>query len=253
MNGFLAELKEQRWDDHRYYHHSRINQSLHLVSAISFLVTYVLLFTQPVAAALFGWVFAMCIRQVGHFFFEPKGYDEMNQATHEYKEKVKVGYNLRRKVILHSIWALTPARCSTSSRRCSGSSQPHTDSGATCSTCRCSGSALAAGALLFRTVHLFFLRDVQTGLVWFTKILTDPFHDIMLYHKAPLYLLRGELIEPPHEALRLARGAGQHLPEDAALDRLVGQRRIGPPEAVLAAWPARRRRSGRRPRRSRRR
>ena len=29
-----------------------------------------------------------------------------------------------------------------------------------------------------------------------TKILTDPFHDIMLYYKAPLYLLRGELMDP---------------------------------------------------------
>src|SRR5437762_2078773 len=108
MNSFLAELREQRWDDHRYYHHSRINQSLHFVSAMSFVATYVLLFTHPVVAAVFGWAFAMCIRQVGHFFFEPKGYDEENQATHEYKEKVKVGYNLRRKVILHSIWALVP-------------------------------------------------------------------------------------------------------------------------------------------------
>ncbi len=30
----------------------------------------------------------------------------------------------------------------------------------------------------------------------FTKIVTDPFNDIKLYHKAPLYLLRGELIDP---------------------------------------------------------
>ena len=37
---------------------------------------------------------------------------------------------------------------------------------------------------------------MQTGLVWATKILTDPFHDIKLYHKAPLALLRGELIDP---------------------------------------------------------
>ena len=29
-----------------------------------------------------------------------------------------------------------------------------------------------------------------------TKILTDPFHDIWLYHRAPLHLLRGELIDP---------------------------------------------------------
>jgi len=43
---------------------------------------------------------------------------------------------------------------------------------------------------------LFFVKDVQTGLVWATKILTDPFHDIKLYHKAPLYLMRGQLIDP---------------------------------------------------------
>ena len=47
-------------------------------------------------------------------------------------------------------------------------------------------------------MQLFFIKDVQTGLVWVTKILTDPFHDIKLYCKAPLYLLRGELIDPHH-------------------------------------------------------
>jgi hypothetical protein len=56
--------------------------------------------------------------------------------------------------------------------------------------------AVGAGGLLFRTVHLFFIRDVETGLVWMTKILTDPFHDVKLYHRAPYYLLRGELIDP---------------------------------------------------------
>ena len=195
-NTFLNALREQRWDDHRYYHHSRVNQSLHLVSAISFLVTYVLLFTQPVAAALFGWAFAMCIRQVGHFFFEPKGYDDMNQATHAYKEQVKVGYNLRRKVILHAIWGLTPVVLYLQPSFF-GVFAPHTDLASYLQHLSKLWLVLAGGALLFRTVHLFFLRDVMTGLVWFTKILTDPFHDIMLYYKAPLYLLRGELVEPP--------------------------------------------------------
>jgi hypothetical protein len=196
MNGFFETLAEQRWDDHRYYHHSRINQSLHLVSAISFVITYVLLFTHPVAAALFGWTFAMCIRQVGHFFFEPKGYDEMNQATHEYKEKVKVGYNLRRKVILHAIWALTPVLLYFQPTLFGIFKQPATDVSGYLQHLARLWIALGAGALLFRTIHLFFLRDVKTGLVWFTKILTDPFHDILLYHKAPLYLLRGEMVEP---------------------------------------------------------
>ena len=48
MHAFLEELKKQRWDDHRYYHHCRINQSLHLLSALSFLSAYVLIFTNPV-------------------------------------------------------------------------------------------------------------------------------------------------------------------------------------------------------------
>jgi len=151
-----------------------------------------------VAAALFGWVFAMCIRQVGHFFFEHKGYDEANQATHEYKEKVKVGYNLRRKVILHSIWAATPLLLYLEPSLF-GIFQPHTDVAGYFKHLSQLWIGLAVGALLFRTVHLFFLRDVQTGLVWFTKILTDPFHDVMLYWKSPLYLARGELIEPPKQ------------------------------------------------------
>ena len=55
---------------------------------------------------------------------------------------------------------------------------------------------LGVGGVLFRTVQLFVIKDMQTGLVWATKILTDPFHDIKLYRKAPLALLRGELIDP---------------------------------------------------------
>src|SRR5262249_45152774 len=56
--------------------------------------------------------------------------------------------------------------------------------------------AIGLGGLIFRTVHLFFLKDVQTGLVWMTKILTDPFHDVMLYYRAPLHPLRRELSDP---------------------------------------------------------
>jgi hypothetical protein len=34
------------------------------------------------------------------------------------------------------------------------------------------------------------------------KILTDPFHDLWLYRKSPLHLLRGELIDPMTHAQR---------------------------------------------------
>jgi hypothetical protein len=192
MKRFWETLAEQRWDDHRYYHHNRINQSLHLVSAISFLCSYVLVFTNPVAAALVGWLFAMTSRQLGHFFFEPRGWDEANQATHEYKEAVKVGYNLQRKVVLLSIWILSPLAL-VASPSLFGLFDPQ--QGLLHNVCVL-WIALGASAVLFRTVHLFFLKDVTNGLAWLTKILTDPFHDIALYYRAPLQALRGELYDP---------------------------------------------------------
>ncbi|HEY7293291.1 MAG TPA: hypothetical protein VH583_25875 [Vicinamibacterales bacterium] len=192
---FREALAEQRWDDHRFYHHSRINQSLHLVSALSFICSYVLLFVQPVAAVFVAWLFAMPTRQAGHFFFEPKGYDHANHATHEHKEQVKVGYNLFRKAVLLSIWALSPLVL-LADPTCFGLLSPQsTWLGILDSVARI-WLFVGAGAVLFRTVHLFFLRDVQTGLVWCTKILTDPFHDVKLYGKSPLYLFRGELFDP---------------------------------------------------------
>jgi hypothetical protein len=108
LSQFTTALRVQRWDDHRYYHQSRINQALHLVSALSFLAAYILLFFDPVSAALIGWLLAMTTRQIGHFFFESKEFDSINNASHEHKEAIKVGYNLHRKVILLSIWGAIP-------------------------------------------------------------------------------------------------------------------------------------------------
>ena len=197
MKDFLHALKVQRWDDHRYYHHSRINQSLHFVSAISFLTAYVMLFTNPVMAGLIGWLVSMTTRQAGHFFFEPKGYDTVNQATHEYKEEIKVGYNLRRKIVLIAIWAFAPLALYFDPSLF-GLFEPATNRSDLIDQVALMWLFIGIGGLIFRTVHLFFLRDVQTGLVWMTKILTDPFHDIKLYYAAPIHLLRGELIDPMH-------------------------------------------------------
>src|SRR5689334_10680394 len=199
IKNFLQELRIQRWDDHRYYHHSRINQSLHFVSAVSFLFAYVMLFFDPVVSALVGWLVSMTSRQAGHFFFEPKGYDHVNQATHEHKESIKVGYNLRRKVLLYVAWALAPMPLFLDpsffglfeAPRAFGDYLHHV---------AMIWFAVGVGGLLFRTVHLFFIHDVQTGLVWMLKILTDPFNDLKLYWKAPLALLSGELIDPNLEA-----------------------------------------------------
>lgn len=194
MTGFRKTLAIQRWDDHRYYHQCRINQTLHLISALSFLIAYVVLFFDPAWAAIIGWCVSMSTRQAGHFFFEPRGYDHVNQVTDEYKEAVKVGYNIRRKVVLMSVWAaiplllwLAPAWTSLIEPATSLSDYVH-DVGM-------AWLALGVGGLTLRVLQLWIQQDLLTGLAWAAKILSDPFHDVVLYRKAPLALLRGERLD----------------------------------------------------------
>jgi hypothetical protein len=191
---FYEELQQQRWDDHRYYHHNRVNQMLHLLSACCFLASYLLIFINPVAAVMVGWLLAMILRQVGHFYFEPKTYDDVNEASHEYKESVKVGYNLRRKVVLLSVWVLSPAVLYVDPTLF-GLLEAHQDLYGFINNLAILWLFVGLGAIVFRTVHLFFLMGVQSGLVWFSKILTDPFHDIKIYHKSPYYLMKGDLYD----------------------------------------------------------
>jgi len=190
MNHFFEMLRTQRRDDHRYYHQCRINQTLHLLSALIFLGCYALLFSDPAMAGLVGWL-AMLTRQTGHFFFEPNGYDAVNNATNEYKEQVKVGYNQNRKIVLLIVWGLAPVALFLFPTLFGVFAPP----AGKIDFIRHVGAVwLAIGIVggLFRMVQLCVTRDLSTGLVWICKVLTDPFHNIAIYHKSPLALLRGE-------------------------------------------------------------
>lgn len=194
---FIETLRIQRWDDHRYYHHSRINQSLHLISALSFLTAYAVFFFDPILAALIGWLIGMSTRQCGHFFFEPAGYDHVNAASHEHKEAIKVGYNLRRKLWLIAIWAAAPVLLATDPRL--WGTLP--DAIVTQGYVRSVGAVwllVGIGGLIFRAVQLLATHGWKTALAWVGKILTDPFHDVSLYWGSPACLLRGELFDPGH-------------------------------------------------------
>ncbi len=195
MNDFFQQLKTQRWDDHRYYHHSRINQSLHLLSAISFVTAYALLFVNPAWAALLAWMVSMTSRQAGHFFFEPRGYDTVNQATDAHKEEIKIGYNIRRKIVLLAVWVLVPVVLWLQPSLF-GQMAPANGLMEFLNDVGLAWLALGVAGLLFRVLQLWIQQDLWTGIVWAIKIITDPFHDIMLYHKAPLALMRGEMIDP---------------------------------------------------------
>jgi hypothetical protein len=201
MHALLAELAEQRWDDHRFYHHSRINQSLHLVSALCFIAAYGLLFVDPASAALLAWGVSMTTRQAGHFFFEPRGYDQVNQVTDAYKEAVKVGYNIRRKVVLMALWAAAPLLLWVWPSL-GGAIEPAATPAQYLHDVGIAWLSLGVAGIAVRVLQLWRARSLRIGLVWALKIVTDPFHDVRMYWRAPLALLRDERIDPMQHVRR---------------------------------------------------
>jgi len=195
MKEILETLRVQRWDDHRYYHHSRINQFLHLISALSFIVAYIYLFIDPVVSAYVAWIISMTTRQAGHFFFEPKDYDTYNQATQDYKEEIKVGYNLKRKRVLIACWLAVPLLAYFDAALFNFV-MPDAAPDTLIDRIGWGWLWLGVAAVVFRMIQLTAIQSRRVALVWCIKILTDPFHDAVIYRKSPIYLLKGQMIDP---------------------------------------------------------
>jgi len=191
----LETLREQRWDDHRYYHHSRINQFLHLISALSFIVAYIYLFIDPVVSAYIAWLISMTTRQAGHFFFEPKDYDTYNQATQDHKEAIKIGYNLKRKRVLIACWLAVPLLAYFDAALFNFV-MPDVAPDTLLDRIGWGWLWLGLAAVVFRMIQLTAIQSRRVALVWCIKILTDPFHDAIIYRKSPIYLMQGQLIDP---------------------------------------------------------
>ncbi|MEM6929986.1 MAG: hypothetical protein AAF602_23815 [Myxococcota bacterium] len=200
MNAIWQELDEQWWDDHRYYHQSYVNQALHLFSASCFLVAYGLFVVDWVAATWIGGVLALWSRQVGHFFFEPRGHDTVHDVSHAHKESIKVGFNLARKTALFVAWFGGPLLLLVPD----GFEAVAALSGHDTWVANVAFVWLGVGLSGFglRTLWLVVFHSPVRGLVWAFKIVADPFHDVWQYHRAPLYLLRGERFEVPRRPER---------------------------------------------------
>ncbi len=195
MTKFFDKVRILQWDDHRYYHQSRINQVLHLLSAVSFLIAYILLFVDPAVAGILGWLVGMVTRQSGHIFFEPRCFDAINGVSDSYKESIKVGYNMKRKAILIGVWLSLPIALFLTPTLF-GLIEPAHGFAAYWHDVGLAWVALGVGGICFRTGHLFALRGASWGLAWAIKIILDPFHNIAIYWRSPLALMHGEMLDP---------------------------------------------------------
>ena len=195
MNQFMQKVERLRWDDHRYYHQCRINQTLHLISAITFLFAYAALFFDPAVAGLTGWLLGMVTRQSGHIFFEPRGEDRVHHVSYDYKESIKVGYNMNRKAVLIAAW-LASALLLMIKPDLFGAVEPRQGAMGYLHNLGWMWLWLGVAGVVFRVVQLTFLRGPVWALAWAAKILTDPIHNIAIYWRSPIILLRGERYDP---------------------------------------------------------
>jgi hypothetical protein len=153
------------------------------------------LFINPVISAYIAWLIAMTTRQIGHFFFEPDGYDEYNQATFEYKEKIKIGFNLNRKRVLLAVWLSVPVLAFVDAANFN-LIMPDTSSDTLFNRIGYGWLWLGVAGVVFRMIQLVIKDSVRTAITWCIKIITDPFHDVIIYRKSPIYLMKGQLIDP---------------------------------------------------------
>lgn len=192
---FCQEMNQQRWDDLRFYHQSYVNQTLHLVSAIGFLISYALAFYDFTTALFFGWFIAMAPRQIGHFVFEPHDYDKVNDIDDAKKESIKVGFNLNKKVWLISFWVVMTV-IAYFSPTLLGLVPAYTTQSELLDHLAWAWAFVATAGFLFRGIQLMFTHSFTTGFVWWVKILTEPLHNLPVYYRAPYYLLQGKKLDP---------------------------------------------------------
>jgi len=167
---FYTEIMHRKHDDHLASHSNPVNQVLHLLSSTTFIFCYVLVFFDLTRAVCLGLA-ALFVRQFGHAVLEPPCHD---------KEQLLLGFNTRDKTIIVAGYGLILAAVLLKLRA------------------RSLAAVVGAAPTLahwwfFMTLavvfgHVVFLawkHNLRNSLVWFVKLVTDPFTDIAAYYGSP--------------------------------------------------------------------
>ncbi len=166
VTAFYEAVMKRKRDDHAASHTHRGNQVLHLVSSSVFIVCYGLIVRDVTTAMCLGLA-ALFVRQMGHAVLEPPCHDA---------ETLLLGFTTRAKTGIVLGYAAILALASVSAGGWAGASW----------------SALAPPVALYwfrwtvavvlgRVVYLAWKHDFRISMIWFVKLVTDPFTDLLSY------------------------------------------------------------------------
>ena len=178
FQSFYAEVMRRKMDDHHASHSDMVNQLLHLLSSSVFIYCYVIAFSNLTRAMWYGLA-SLLVRQFGHAILEPPCHD---------KEQALLGFNTRNKTLvvlgylLVPVWHLTQVSAWTwaalSPLMVIVAQQWFL------------WTLLVVGV---RVLYLVWAHNLRTALIWFVKLLTDPFTDIGTYLGSPYGVFRALL------------------------------------------------------------
>jgi glutamate-1-semialdehyde 2,1-aminomutase len=173
LQAFYTEVMRRKKDDHHASHSNATNQVFHIISSSVFLGCYALAFWD-LTTAMWAGLAALFLRQVGHAILEPPCHD---------KEALLLGYNTRNKTLVLGAYLVIPVihlmRAPAWNAEALGVVL------ATVAQQWFAWTLLVVGG---RVVYLVWAHGLRLALVWFVKLITDPFTDIAAY--SPHYLRR---------------------------------------------------------------
>ena len=174
LQSFYTEISRRKEDDHLASHSNLINQFIHLLSSSTFIYCYLLAFTDLTRAMFLGLT-ALFFRQFGHAVLEPPSHD---------KEALLLGFNTRNKTLIVAGYMLIAivqlARTGYFSATIAS----------TAPMIALQWFLWTVAVVFGRVALLMWKYDFRTSMIWFVKLVTDPFTDILAYYDSVTRLLR---------------------------------------------------------------
>ena len=166
LQQFYSEVMRRKHDDHVASHSHPLNQLFHILSSSVFIYCYFLIFTDLTTAVSFSLA-ALLVRQLGHAVIEPPCHD---------KEELLLGYNTRNKTLIVSAYLLIPivniANASALTVAALYDTLPIIAE---------QWFGLTLIVVLGRVAYLMWIHDFRISMIWFVKLITDPFTDLVAY------------------------------------------------------------------------
>jgi len=166
LRAFYTEVMRRKHDDHVASHSHPLNQLFHLLSSSVFIYCYFLIFTD-LTTAVTASLAALFVRQFGHAIVEPPCHD---------KEELLLGFNTPNKTMIVSAYCVIPI-----ANMLAGGGWTWTAFLETWPTIAQQWWGLTLVVVFGRVAYLAWLHDFRISMIWFVKLITDPFTDIKAY------------------------------------------------------------------------